>query len=203
MKKLKFTTYGNQLFVNTQSLQVSDYYAKREIEGENKKLLIEGVKVNGVKRPIVINTYPGREGVIIDGVEIYKISCELNICELPCYLVEVTEEKEKELHYLFSIKTREYSIDNIIEQLKANQDYFSFFKGFKIPGTSHDDIFNDAAKMLLNGDKNFNRIKGFPLRIIDKYKSYPEKLKVLMGAKSQNEAIVKLIVEVVEGRISL
>lgn len=199
---LEFSNYNEQKYVTVKGLRIPHYYAKKEIEGDGKRLLIESVKVNGVKKPIVINTYPGREGIIIDGAEIYKISLGLGIEELPCYCLDVPQEKEKELHYLFSTNVREYSIDEIINQL--SQEYLDLFADMRIPKELHNDIFEVADEELkIDEVLDLQRIKSFPLRFQEKYGDYPKKLQGITGAKSQNEAIVKLIIDVVEGRISL
>lgn len=195
--------YGDCPYVEVNNLRKPGYYKKKTIEGTHQSQLRQSISLNGVKRPLVINEYPDREGVIIDGVETWKISKELNIVDLPVYVLNVPEEKEREIHYLLSIKCNEYhqtDIEAVIEKLKA--PYEGYFD--KLPKLLEPEFEPIDLDLKANDLNNIQlRKHTFPLRLDEQYKEYPEKLQQLIGAKSRNEAIVKLIVLAVEGGIAL
>lgn len=193
--------YGDKQFVAVSDLRIPEYYSKSEIEGENRNALYESIRVNGVQRPIVINTFPGREGVIIDGTEVYVISKELGIYDIPCYELCLCQEKEMEHHYLFSINCNEYTIEEILEHIKSKK-YGDYFTGIGGLATYHDEVFGAGKEALaVNQKKIQHRKHSFLFRYDDAHKGYLEILTQMLDAKSQNEALLKLIVEVVEGRI--
>jgi hypothetical protein len=166
-------------------------------------LLKHSILTHGVKQPIVINTYPGREGIIINGVEVYKISKAFGIYEIPCYDLYVPIEVEKEFHYLFSIKCREYSIADIITELK-NRQYLDYFTQGNVSNAMNTDAFNKGEAVLKDKNNLIQpRKNSFLLRFDDSFNGYLLRLQEMLGTKSQNEALLKLILDAVEGRIVL
>jgi len=203
MKQLQIEIYGDQKFIATADLKIPAYYAKAEIEGYGNDLLKQSISAMGVKQPIVINTYPGREGTIINGVEVYKISKALGIYELPFYDLYVPLELEKEFHYLFSIKCREHRIEDIIEQLRKS-DYLSYFKQISNSTTLPTSIIDKGNSEFKKDSENAQHRKmSFLLRYDTSFEGYLEKLQKLLNAKSQNEALLTLIIDAVEGRINI
>jgi hypothetical protein len=203
MKKKLIEMYGDKQFVAISDLIIPEYYSKSEIEGENRKGLYESIRVNGVQRPIVINTFPEREGVIIDGTEVYIISKELGIYDIPCYELCVPQETEMEYHYLFSITCNEYTIEEILEHIKG-KNYGDYFTGIDGLTTYHDEVFGAGKEALAVNRKQIQHRKhSFLFRYDDAHKGYLETLTQMLDAKSQNEALLRLIVEVVEGRIAI
>jgi hypothetical protein len=200
---LEINYYGQQSYVAVKDLSVPAYYAKKQIEGHASDLLKKVIDEEGIKSPIVINTHVGREGVIVKGVQRYLIAQKLGIYDLPFYAIEVDESQERHYHYFLSIQSHEYSIEQIIEHLKSKrfESYFEFDTSNN--QALHKTIFNKAGNKLLGVVPNQERRHTFPLRLNEAYKDYPKKLQELLKTKSMNEAIIKMMVEVVEGRIVL
>lgn len=62
---------------------------------EHLKRSIEGF---GFVEPVVVNTYPGREGVIVGGHQRVKAAAALGLGTVPCVEVSLAPEEERELN---------------------------------------------------------------------------------------------------------
>jgi len=60
--------------------------------------LTESIKKYGLTDPLIINTFEGREGIIIGGHQRYRIAKDLGITEVPCIEKYLNEDDEKELN---------------------------------------------------------------------------------------------------------
>ncbi|HTI60381.1 ParB N-terminal domain-containing protein [Mucilaginibacter sp.] len=197
---MKYNYYNEALYVEVKTLSIPEYYNKKEIEGENEKLLFDCFENDGIKEPLIINSHPKRLGKIINGVKRFEYAKRKGIVDVPVYFLYLDETDEKRIHYELSIVTREYCIAEIIEYLQ--QKCLTYIIPNDSQSREFDGLLRQAHKKYEAApEDNQIRKSTFPLRLSSEFKNYPEKLQKMYGSKSQNEAIVKLLTDAVEGRI--
>ena len=78
-------------------LKPSEYNPRKMTEKEAHDLE-ESIKRFGFAEPIVVNSHPERNNVIVGGHQRFFIAQKLGIGELPCVLVNLPLDKERELN---------------------------------------------------------------------------------------------------------
>lgn len=84
------------------NIKISDLnfaeYNPREITEKNFKKLMDSIRAFGFTSPLTVNSHPGRENVIIGGHMRTRAAKELGHNEVPCFIVDLDEHKEKLLN---------------------------------------------------------------------------------------------------------
>jgi hypothetical protein len=124
MKKIKFQKRGDRTFALLSDLKVAEWYQKQLIVGK-ADFLKQSLQKKGFLRPIVINMYPGREGIIIDGVQIMLSCIDLGIEEVPVFEVNVDAQNERESHVLLNNAKSEN--DRQKELFLMRDKYYQYF----------------------------------------------------------------------------
>jgi len=99
-------------FANIKMLKVPEYHKKDQIES-NETFLRESIKEFDIQAPLIVNTYPGREGVIINGTQVYKECLDQGIRLIPVWEVSVNLNVEKKLHGLLNTHKTDLSIEHL------------------------------------------------------------------------------------------
>jgi len=86
-------------------------YNPRQLKKEQYLQIKTSIEKFGFAEPIVVNTYTGREGVIIGGHQRYKIAKDLGLTEIPCVELSLDPEAEKELNIRLNKNTGEFDFD--------------------------------------------------------------------------------------------
>lgn len=85
------------IYKKIEELKPAEYNPRKMNEKEARDLT-ESIMRFGFAEPIVINTYKGRENVIVGGHQRFNIARELKYIEIPCVEVSLTLEREQELN---------------------------------------------------------------------------------------------------------
>jgi len=84
--------------VDITELRASEYNP-RKISEHDKNELKKSLETFGFVEPIVVNSAPGREGVIIGGHQRFKVACDMGFTQVPVFYVPIPDiQKEKELN---------------------------------------------------------------------------------------------------------
>ncbi len=73
-------------------------YNPRQMTEKQAQDLTESIKKFGMVDPIIVNSHPGRENVIVGGHQRLKIADILGFVEVPVYYVNLDEKSEQELN---------------------------------------------------------------------------------------------------------
>jgi len=94
-------------------------YNPREIDEKNFNNLKKSLQSYGWLSPVVINTFPGRENIVISGHQRIKAAQELGQGEVPIAEVNVDEIKEKALNLALNKISGTFEEDKLIDVLQA------------------------------------------------------------------------------------
>jgi len=97
-------------------LKLSEYNP-RVIDEKNLKNLKNSINTYGWLSPVVINSYPGRENIVISGHQRIKAAEELGQKEVPIIKVNIDPVKEKALNLAMNKIGGEFEEDKLIELL--------------------------------------------------------------------------------------
>jgi DNA modification methylase len=123
------------VYVPTGDLRPSEYNP-RSWNAEAIAQLTESIKRYGLVDPILVNSAPGRDGVIVGGHFRYKIAVDLKIKEVPVVYIDIPDlEREKELCIRLNRNTGDWDFD-----LLAKFDE-KFLSGVGFTTEELDDIF--------------------------------------------------------------
>jgi len=92
-------------------------YNPRKLTDKQERDLTNSLKEFGLVDPIVINTYEGRENVIIGGHQRVKVWARLGNKDIDCVEVSLPIERERELNVRLNANTGEWDLDLL-------KDYF-------------------------------------------------------------------------------
>ncbi len=102
-------------YVQTASLKKSEFNA-RIWTAEATKQLKESIQRFGYVDPILVNSAPGREGVVIGGNFRLTIAHELGIKEIPAIFIHISDiKREKELNLRLNKNTGEFDWDMLAD----------------------------------------------------------------------------------------
>ena len=74
-------------------------YNPRFVTDEDVEQIKKSIEEFGFAEPLVVNSAPGREGVIIGGNQRFEVAKRLGIAEIPVHFMEIPEiERERELN---------------------------------------------------------------------------------------------------------
>jgi ParB-like chromosome segregation protein Spo0J len=97
---------------NIEELKPAEYNPRQmtKVQADNLRASIERY---GVIDPLIVNTYPGREGVIVGGHMRFEIVKTLGLPTVPCVYVYLELEREKELNISLNRMQAEWDWDKL------------------------------------------------------------------------------------------
>lgn len=109
------TEKQNITYVNIEQLEAATYNP-RKINQTQLDQLITSIKEFGVVEPIVVNTFKGRENIIVGGHQRVKAMQSLGYKEVPCIFVSLPIEKEKELNVRLNKNQGEFDLEILLTE---------------------------------------------------------------------------------------
>lgn len=94
-------------------------YNPRKIDNFNFKNLCESIKKHGILSPLVINTYPSRENIIIAGHQRLKAAKEIGLTDVPIIKVKLDEANEKALNLALNKISGTFEEDKLIDLIEG------------------------------------------------------------------------------------
>jgi ParB-like chromosome segregation protein Spo0J len=172
-------------------LKPADYNPRRMTK-EQATALQASIERYGIIDPIIVNTFPGREGVIVGGHQRYEIAKLLAIDEIPCVDVYLDEAKEKELNLRLNKNLGEWDWEKL-----ANY--------FDIPDLVGVGFSDEELKMQLGlndaGEQDFDAERANVLQVVPPESvRLRERLQIEMGSKEDYDLVKKAVDE---GRITV
>jgi len=70
----------------------------RRITARQQKNLRKSIEKFGLVDPLIVNSHPGRENVIVGGHQRYEVAHKMGIKKVPVVYVDLTEDQERELN---------------------------------------------------------------------------------------------------------
>ena len=105
------------------TLPVSDLkqsdYNPRQISANDYDALKDSISKFGMAEPLVVNSYKGREGIVIGGHQRLSACIVLGIKEVPCFIVPLPEEDERELNIRLNRNHGEFDFDALANHFDA------------------------------------------------------------------------------------
>jgi len=98
-------------------------YNPRKMNADQAASLRESLTEFGFAEPIIINSFKGRENIIVGGHQRYFVAKEMGIKEIPCVKVSLNLERERELNLRLNKNLGEWDFDmlaNFDEQALLN-----------------------------------------------------------------------------------
>ncbi len=99
---------------------VAPEYNPRRITKKQFEDLNKSFENLGTLEPAVINTFPGRENIIISGNQRIKVAKSRGMKEYPCLMVSFSPEKEKEANIRLNRNTGEWDFDLLSNEFELN-----------------------------------------------------------------------------------
>lgn len=96
--------------IKISDLKPADYNPRRLTEKQYRSLRKSLVEFGAVE-PAVVNTHPGREGIIVGGHQRIRVWKEMGRDTYPCVEVNLPLHKEKELNVRLNRNTGEWDMD--------------------------------------------------------------------------------------------
>ena len=88
-------------------------YNPRKWGSEEKKKLTESIKRFGMVDPLIVNSHPDRQNIVIGGHFRLEIAKELGYAKVPVVFVPLNEEKEKELNIRLNKNLGEFDYEKL------------------------------------------------------------------------------------------
>jgi len=126
--------------INITKLSPSEYNPRRMTE-EQEMHLTESIIRFGLVDPIIVNSYKGRENIIIGGHQRFKIAQKLGYKEVPVIYLELNKEKEKELNLRLNRNTGEWDFE-ILKDFDIN-----LLLGIGFDNNDLSSIWNDVLQI--------------------------------------------------------
>ena len=105
------------------TLEVSELkesnYNPRQISANDYDELKDSISKFGMAEPIVVNSHGLREGIVIGGHQRLRACIDLGIKEVPCFLVPLEEEDERELNIRLNRNHGEFDFDALANHFDA------------------------------------------------------------------------------------
>lgn len=96
--------------VTIEQVKLAGYNPKKMTE-EQEKGITESIKRFGLVDPLILNSFLGRENILIGGHQRLKIAKKLGYKEVPAVFVNLNEEQEKELNLRLHKNQGEFDLD--------------------------------------------------------------------------------------------
>ncbi len=88
-------------------------YNPRRLTDKQFQVLRRSMKEFGPVQPAVVNTFPGRENIIVGGHQRVRVWASLGRATYPCFLVSLDPEREKELNIRLNHAMGEWDKDKL------------------------------------------------------------------------------------------
>jgi DNA modification methylase len=95
-------------------------YNPRQISEKDFEQLKKSLTGFGAVEPAVINNHPGRENIIVGGNQRIRAALHLGWKEYPCYIVDLPEERERELNIRLNKNTGEWDMDILANEFEID-----------------------------------------------------------------------------------
>lgn len=175
--------------VSIGSLKASEYNPRKMTEKQEKDLT-ESLKRFGLVDPIIVNSYQGRENIIIGGHARFKIAQKLKLKTVPVVYLSLPYDKEKELNLRLNRNTGEWDYEllksfdlNLL--LDTGFDEIDFSKIFDDTLEVEDDNFNI--------EKELEKAKASDIKTGDMFEISGQK--IICGDCTNIETIKRLVGE--------
>lgn len=99
-------------------LKQSDYNP-RQISANDYDALKDSISKFGMAEPLVVNSYKGREGIVIGGHQRLRACIDLGIKEVPCFIVPLPEKDERELNIRLNRNHGDFDFDALANHFDA------------------------------------------------------------------------------------
>ncbi len=96
--------------VAIEQVKLAGYNPKKMTE-EQEKGITESIKRFGLVDPLILNSFSGRENILIGGHQRYKIMKKLGYKEIPVVFISLNEKQEKELNLRLHKNQGEFDLD--------------------------------------------------------------------------------------------
>lgn len=113
-------------------------YNPRILTKKQKSDLQKSIRKFGVVDPAIINTYKGRESVIVGGHQRIKVAMEMGMSEFPCVEVCLHPDQEKELNIRLNKNSGEWNFDDLANLFNV-EDLIEW-------GFTEEDLFGKESK---------------------------------------------------------
>jgi hypothetical protein len=108
----------DQLTLSAKDLKPANYNP-RQISATDYDALKDSISKFGMAEPIVVNSNPDREGIVIGGHQRLRACMDLGIKEVPCFLVNLEEKDERELNIRLNRNHGEFDFDALANHFDA------------------------------------------------------------------------------------
>ena len=108
----------DQLKLSVKDLKPANYNP-RQISATDYDALKDSISKFGMAEPIVVNSNPDREGIVIGGHQRLRACMDLGIKEVPCFLVNLEEKDERELNIRLNRNHGEFDFDALANHFDA------------------------------------------------------------------------------------
>lgn len=121
-------------------------YNPRKITAKQREDIKKSLQTFGFVQPLVVNTYPSRENIIVGGSQRKKIAESLGYSMAPCVEVYLDEKAEKELNLRLNKNQAEFDLEMLKEHFDVK---FLYDVGFSE---------KEVGKLQSEFDEKFNSI---------------------------------------------
>lgn len=96
-------------------------YNPRNLTNEQKDNIKKSLDDFGFVNPLVVNSNPDRQNIVIGGHQRLKIAAELGYNEVPVVYINLNETQERELNIRLNKNTGEWDLDSLSEHFTKGQ----------------------------------------------------------------------------------
>jgi hypothetical protein len=175
-------------------------YNPRKLTEVSRQQIKESIQQFGFVTPAVVNTNPNRKNVLVGGHQRVKIAGELGYTEVPCYLINLSLEEERELNIRLNKNSAHWStakLKNLFDEKELNEWGFNpneldliFNAPQKWEATAQQQTYLDSLFSQQDQVDMFGRIK-YELEIeSEKYPEYLQLLDTLFASGYHKESDV-------------
>lgn len=115
-------------------------YNPRKITNEEREQLKTSVEKFGFVEPVIVNTNPDREGIIVGGHRRVETAIELEIENIPVIEVNLTEGEERELNVRLNRNTGQWDFNLLLENFETEELIEWGFEESEITFPSSEDV---------------------------------------------------------------
>ena len=118
-------------------------YNPRKLSQDQHKHLQDSLTRFGVVDPVIVNTHPERENIIVGGHQRSKVWQELGNKTIPTVEVNLTPEKERELNVRLNKNSGEFDFELLQEHFNTDELIEWGFDAGELIGKEVDDLDED------------------------------------------------------------
>ena len=127
-------------------------YNPRKISDAEKKTIEESIKQFGIVDPIIVNQHKDRKNIIIGGHQRVLVAKGLGIKEIPCILVSLDLDKERELNVRLNKNVAGWDMQKLFDEFEIHELKDWGFADFELE-------FEDGEKEIKERDIDENSLK--------------------------------------------